>query len=188
MSNKIRTRLEEQKLKLNDWDGFREELDAGGDRSFVILCGSRIDAYIDELLRKVLVDDPSEVLELLRGPLGTAGAKARTLYCLGALSPSEYRNLNILRKIRNKFAHELHGLSLESPEIVDLCSRLEIPLEAHEGAIYDSKGRLMLALITLDISLPLRLQLISHASVRPERTWEEEMEEISRKGRWAEDS
>ena len=183
MINKNRLQRERRNAKMLDFDGLKNELDAGSDRNTVILCGALLEAHIDELLRTTLIDDENEVEELIKpvGPLGSFGAKIRTLYCLGILSKSEFHNLKLIAKIRNKFAHELHGLSFETPEITDLCARLGVSLNPPRNRESSSENHFLLVVISFQIGLPLRLELITKANVRPESTWEDDMDELSKR-------
>ena len=187
MKNRGRKKLEERRRKIRDFDGFRVELDAGNDRVTAILWGARLEALLDELLRKACIGEENDVDALLEpeGPLGSFSAKIRALYCFGILSKSEFRNLVRIKNIRNLFAHELHGLSFETPKIAEICSNLEI-----EGTTpHDSRPEnlFLLTVILFDVGLPLRLMLIPTPTIRPERTWEDDMEEVSRTGDWVDD-
>ena len=45
---------------------------------------------------------------------------------MGLISESMFHDLNIIRKIRNKFAHQMHGYSFDEPEIVSWCNSLKL--------------------------------------------------------------
>jgi DNA-binding MltR family transcriptional regulator len=45
---------------------------------------------------------------------------------MGLISESVYHDLNVIRKIRNKFAHEMQGYTFNEPEIVDWCKTLKL--------------------------------------------------------------
>lgn len=86
------------------------------DRSCVIVAA----AYIDELLGyifKLFLSSPSsekEDKELFSGygPLSTFSSKIVLSYRLGLISNYEYKTLQIIRKIRNSFAHDISKDSL----------------------------------------------------------------------------
>jgi DNA-binding MltR family transcriptional regulator len=45
---------------------------------------------------------------------------------MGLISESMFHDLNIMRKIRNKFAHQMHGYTFDEPAIVSWCNSLKL--------------------------------------------------------------
>jgi DNA-binding MltR family transcriptional regulator len=86
-----------------------------------------------------MVDDTKKVYELLgdvdgsEAPLSNFSARIKTAYCLGLITKKEYDDLNLIRKIRNKFAHRLHGYSFDHKEIIDWCNSLKTPIMFKEA-------------------------------------------------------
>jgi len=118
--------------KLDDWNGFYEELQSESPRAAVIVAAAFLDAQLRELLAAFCIEDSKEVSELLGGedkpdrPLSTFSSRIRAAYCLGLISKKLKDDLNTIRKIRNKFAHQLHGYSFDEPKIVSWCNSLEL--------------------------------------------------------------
>lgn len=86
---------------------------------------------IGELLGKTLeqyLTDHKDVKGLLHGgvsaPLGTLSARILMSFGLRLIDEKEYRNLQIIRRIRNHFAHNLHA-SFDDPKVVNLCKQLD---------------------------------------------------------------
>ena len=111
--------------QVDDLSGFLTEFDneddtKGRDRSNVLIGATLLDEYLRRLIAAILIDTTKskkvkEVVNKLfefNGSFGTFGARIKGAYCLGLISQDEYHNLEIIREIRNEFAHELHGLSL----------------------------------------------------------------------------
>jgi DNA-binding MltR family transcriptional regulator len=115
------------------WEGFEEEFREEGDRAAVIIGAAFLDEYLRQLIASFLIDEENEVNELLGSekhlmrPLGSFSVRIRTAYCLGLISKHEYHDLKIIRDMRNKFAHKMHGLSLADQEIREKCSKLVYP-------------------------------------------------------------
>lgn len=95
----------------------QDELEkSSSDRSCVIVAA----AYIDELLGyifKLFLVSPSSEKEDKKlfsgyGPLSTFSSKIVLSYRLGLISNYEYKTLQIIRKIRNSFAHDISKDSL----------------------------------------------------------------------------
>ena len=58
-------------------------------------------------------------------PLGTFSARIAACLALGLITSSEKQDLNIIRGIRNEFAHREHGLNFSDGKIAGLCSSLK---------------------------------------------------------------
>lgn len=126
-SDKVAEQLESIE-RAHDWFGLTKESWADSDRGCALMLGAFLDAHLEKLLRSVFVQRKSIVDPLFQyqGPLSTFSAKIRVAYCLRLIHEHEYRDLGRILKIRNRFAHELHGVSFaRDPEIAKLCEGLE---------------------------------------------------------------
>lgn len=105
-----------------------KELDQESDRALAVLMAAYLDVLLGDLLISRMAVPPAEAVKLLMGgetaPLSSFSSKIRMAYCLGVLSEDERADLELIRKIRNKFAHDLAGLSFETQPIVDHCRHL----------------------------------------------------------------
>jgi mannitol operon repressor len=112
---------------LHEFFPFLHDLSFESDRGQVLLCC----AYLDDLLRdtlKAFFIEGSEADRLLEGfnaPIGTFSARVTTAYCCGLISELEHRELTILRKIRNEFAHSKTA-AFSDKKISDLCANLAL--------------------------------------------------------------
>ena len=122
-------------IKIADLQGFAAEFQNEGDRAAAILAAALLDERLRQLLTAYLIDDSKEVALLLdqEQPLGSFGARMRAAYCLGLLDKDLYGLLSNIKKIRNAFAHQLHGLTFESPGIARDCKVLREILRFPEG-------------------------------------------------------
>jgi len=111
---------------LTDWDGFFKELQNESPRAAVIIASAFLDAQLREILLNSFVDDEKVSEELLDSDLFAFSSRIKIAYCLGLISESIYHDLNIIRKIRNKFAHQMHGYTFDEPEIVRWCDSLKV--------------------------------------------------------------
>jgi hypothetical protein len=92
------------------------EFEKESDRAAVIVSASIFDDALSNLLRQHLVPNPASVDELFDGsnaPLGSFSAKIALAHRIGLISGSFARNLHLIRRIRNEFAHNIHGGSFE---------------------------------------------------------------------------
>lgn len=111
-----------------------EEINVKSDRALVITIGSILDTQLESLLKSFLIKDNKRDEKLFNNnsPLSNFSSKISMCYYLGIISKYEYEALEIIRKIRNIFAHEIEIKKLEdSQSIRDLCKILNIPEEIY---------------------------------------------------------
>jgi DNA-binding MltR family transcriptional regulator len=105
---------------------FRESLTPETDRG----CGVAAPAFIDEelkfLLQSVLADDDKLIEQAFSqsGPLASFSARIDFGFLMGLLSRVAWRDLHIIRKVRNDFAHSAKPLSFDDDAIRSRCSEL----------------------------------------------------------------
>jgi hypothetical protein len=93
------------------------EFGNASDRALAIVAASVVEELLLGLLRGRLVPNDSSQDTLFDGPnapLGTFSAKIDLAYRVGAISHRLARDCHLIRKIRNRFAHELEGGSFET--------------------------------------------------------------------------
>lgn len=107
-----------------------KEIENQSDRALVLLCAAIIDEQLEFILKTFLIED-NQIQERIfdnNAPLSTFSAKNNFCYYLGLISKHEYNTINTIRKIRNKFAHEiLINTFDDDASIKGLCSNLSIP-------------------------------------------------------------
>ena len=108
-----------------------EEFELESDRGVGLISAAFLDGLLASMLEALLVDDRQIVERLLGdyGALGSSSARADLAYCLGLLSRDEWHDLGVIRKIRNRFAHEHSGLSFDDSRIADQCRALKVSSE-----------------------------------------------------------
>ncbi len=86
-------------------------------RGAVLVGVARVDAGLEHLLQSLMTPAPAKVdgLFLPDRPLGSLGAKVGIASRLGLIDASVERALNVLRKLRNAFAHSAESASLNDP-------------------------------------------------------------------------
>jgi DNA-binding MltR family transcriptional regulator len=120
----------ERKRKAEDLSGFLREFKGESDRGCALLGAALLEEYLRQLLKVFMVNESSEVEELIseqNSPLGSFYARTRAAFCLGLISPGTRSDLDIIRRVRNEFAHGLHGLSFDDTSISDRCKNLKYP-------------------------------------------------------------
>ena len=121
----------EEKVDITKWMKIvDEEINVKSDRALVITIGSILDTQLESLLKSFLIKNNKRDEKLFNNnsPLSNFSSKISMCYYLGIISKYEYEALEIIRKIRNIFAHEIEIKKLEdSQSIRDLCKILNIP-------------------------------------------------------------
>ena len=147
-----------------DWKGFFLKFQKESPRAAAILGVAFLDVQLRQLISNLLIDETNVVDELLGNdkkidrPLSSFSSRIRAAYCLGLISKDEYEDLNIIRKIRNRFAHRLHDLSFDDHEIVSWCKTLRIPKELLKAVDWPQspKNLFLVCVSTLATRIPLR--------------------------------
>jgi DNA-binding MltR family transcriptional regulator len=83
------------------------------------------------LVRANLVNDAkacNEVLDNPNGALSTFSSRIEFAYLLGRIGPAARRELHLIRKIRNEFAHDYRPLGFADAVIADRCQELRAHL------------------------------------------------------------
>src|SRR5690348_9432004 len=114
-----------EQFKQEDFEQFYNEFQGESDRACAILGAVILDEQLRALLEAFCIDDSGAVAKLFKGPaapLATFSSRTSAAYALGLVPRSERRDLDLIRHIRNAFAHQLHGLSFESDEIKSRCT------------------------------------------------------------------
>ena len=112
-------------------DSFIKGLTNERDRATVILVAAKLDLILFQILQKHFIPVPGSKDELLEidGPLGNFGPKINMAYRLGLIDASFSHSLHLIRRIRNSFAHEVEGCTLNSGAHRDRVRELISPVE-----------------------------------------------------------
>jgi hypothetical protein len=116
------------------WESFTafvNEFKDESDRAAVILGAAKLDALLAQILDRHLLPCLGNNDELLDGdsPLSTFSARINICYRLGLITPEYAKSLHLVRRIRNSFAHEISGVSLQTGSHSDRLKSLIVPLQ-----------------------------------------------------------
>ncbi|QJW84916.1 hypothetical protein HK414_19020 [Ramlibacter terrae] len=64
------------------------------------------------------------MIEGFNAPLGTLGSRIKAVHAFGLVTEEQFRDMEILRKVRNQFAHNWEGVSLDRNDIQALIGQL----------------------------------------------------------------
>jgi len=110
------------------YDILRKEFASETDRAAVIVAASMLDELLRTALIAKLVPVSSSTDELFDGanaPLGTLSSRIEASYRLGMISVKFARDLHLIRRIRNDFAHNIHGCSFDDTRVRSRVTELD---------------------------------------------------------------
>lgn len=115
-------------VEISTFQNLTEELEGESDRALAVLAAAYLDFLLGEILILQMKVSEKKARELLlngeSGVISTFSAKIRLAYCLGLISDSQKKDLNIIRGIRNGFAHKF-DMSFSESVIADKCRELD---------------------------------------------------------------
>ena len=105
---------------------FRKTLNSETDRGCALMAAAFIDEKLGELLKAHLVDDSKIIKRMFdfNGPFGTFSSRIDSVYALGLLPGNVHKDIHLLRKIRNDFAHVSKPITFEEEPISSRCREL----------------------------------------------------------------
>ena len=97
-------------------------------RGAAILIAANVELALDMALRTYLNSDRLNLVFGLNKALGSFANKTAMAYALGMFNDEMYANLELIRDIRNTFAHSQCPITFETPQVSDACDCLVPPV------------------------------------------------------------
>ena len=111
------------------WDKhLKRELANESDRACVIIAAAVLDSALMTLLKSHLIPVGTREDHLFDGanaPLSTFSARIEMSHRLGLMDANLARSLNLIRRIRNDFAHDVAGCSFEQSRVMNRMTELK---------------------------------------------------------------
>ncbi len=148
--------------QLEDVSGWMAEFQNETDRGAALLGAAFLDEQLKEVLRQFLVPAPRAIEKLLGvdRPLGTFSSRILATYLLGLITREWYADIDLVRKIRNHFAHHLHGTTFADQKVAGWCSSLMAPNRLDLEYRLTSRDRFVLTSIHMSIWLNMQAMSI----------------------------
>lgn len=133
MSEKIQDYVVAQTQKVVQ---FRQALTSESDRGCALFAAGYLDVCFSDLLYISLVKNKNIDKDLFEGtaPLSNFSSRIKLAYYLGLISRNCRRDLDIIRGIRNDFAHKPEIISFETQSIRDRCKNLSFTYHKKDAA------------------------------------------------------
>jgi DNA-binding MltR family transcriptional regulator len=105
------------------------QIGENSDRGVAIIAAAILEERLNDAIKRRWVDSPTAVQRMLQvdggGPLGSFGPKIDLVYLMGLISADGHKDMKIIKKIRNKFAHYIDVDTFETPTIKNWCFDLK---------------------------------------------------------------
>lgn len=117
-------------LTLGEWNEMVETFHKESDRGAAILSGSFAEHALG-LYLKHRIQDKKVADELFNamGPLSSFSQRVTIAYAFNLIPHSNYKDFEIIRKVRNHFAHHPLDTTFTTPEIQKMCTSLSMYAE-----------------------------------------------------------
>jgi len=118
---------------VEEFANFVAEFKDESDRAIVVLTAARLDLLLMSVLQKHLRPSPAKTDDFFenQGPGATLSGKIMLANRLGLIDDDFARALNLVRRIRNDFAHETSACSLEQGGHLHRVRALAAPYQKH---------------------------------------------------------
>ena len=106
----------------------KDEMEGLSHRAAAVAGGAFVEEHLTYVLRSRMVPD-EKVIEERFAPgraFGDFGAKVDLAYLIGVYSKQAHKELTIIRRIRNDFAHQLEVNSFDRDDMRDRCQNLAL--------------------------------------------------------------
>ncbi len=105
---------------------FLSEFNKESDRGAALNAAAVLDDWLGNILGEFFADNRSgkDLISGFNAPLGTFAAKVTAAHALGLIQDNEFREITLIRKIRNEFGHSWRGVSFESDKVAHLVNQL----------------------------------------------------------------
>lgn len=96
------------------------------DHSMVLSLATFIEDTLGRLLLAYFRDCKAtrELISGFNAPIGTLSSRIKAVYAFGLATEDQFKDMEILRKVRNRYAHNWEGVSLEQNDIRAMIGQL----------------------------------------------------------------
>ncbi|SYZ53810.1 hypothetical protein CPBF367_18870 [Xanthomonas arboricola pv. juglandis] len=153
--------LTETHPHLNGFINFLADFNKETERGAALAAAAMLDELLSRVIESFLIQNKGSkaLLDGFNAPLGAFSARIAAAFALGLISEAEHRECDLIRKVRNAFAHEIK-VSFNAEKVVSLCAHLQFAAKSY--------GNVMLVLA---VSSPRRRSHLSLISPIDRTTW-----------------
>ena len=154
--------FEEKYPHMKKFHRFLPEFNKESDRGMVLISVSYLDQLMAEILKSYFIEGKvsAALVDGFNAPLGSFSARTAAAYSLGLISKPEFSEANLLRKVRNCFAHDIH-VTFDDSSIIDLCKKLTYSAKDYGTVIVSPRGLFSSSAVCLILNLTNRAFYVS---------------------------
>ena len=132
------------------------------DRGAALVAASMLDERLEEILHSFFVETTAsrDLLAGFNAPLGTFSSRASASFALGLIQENEFKEITLIRKIRNEFGHGWEPMSFSSERIAALTRQLPWGHPPEYEAESTLRERFNAAVAMLLVGLMWRVRLV----------------------------
>lgn len=146
---------------LEDFLPYLDELNKESPRGKVLISTGYLEQMLKDILVSFLMEDKvvDDLFEGGNAPLGTFSARAKLSYTLGLISEAEFHDIDLIRRIRNDFAHDMKA-SFDNDGVKNRCGLLKHKVPDDKGKVL-AEGQFTSAASGLLLNLVNRAAYVS---------------------------
>jgi hypothetical protein len=118
-------------LTYQDLPAIEAELYGANDRARAVMLGAvtetALTIFVKHATRPTFNRDDNRLLFDFNGPLGTFSAKILVAYAFNLFGPDTRHDLDLIRLLRNQFAHSRKSFNFEMAPVANVCAHLKAP-------------------------------------------------------------
>ncbi|WP_082817928.1 MltR family transcriptional regulator [Variovorax boronicumulans] len=121
-----------------------------------VLC---LASFAEEALGRLLLGylretkQAKELVEGFNAPLGTLATRIKAAFTMGLINREQFEDLEILRRVRNAFAHNWEDVTLQRGDLKSIVGQLHGYTFDNQKVTGDEKSRLTTAISTILVEL-----------------------------------
>jgi hypothetical protein len=112
-------------------EAIERELYGASDRAAAVMLGSMVETSLRRLLTTLFRNDLNSIDQKrifeFEGALGSFASKIVLAYALKLIGPISRADLDLIRFLRNEFAHSRMSYKFTTPEVKAVCDHLQMP-------------------------------------------------------------
>jgi hypothetical protein len=147
------------------------------DRGAALVGAAMIESRLERLLDLTLINNSSKK-DVFEGPnsvLGNFSSKIKMSHLLGYITDKEAREINLIRKIRNEFAHNLEEIKFNTQPVSDYCMQLEADTPGDFKKDKNHRGLFINSVALVSLALWYRPEYVLKKNKLVITSWENEL-------------
>lgn len=148
---------------LKDFSEFLTEFNKETERGAALAAAAFLDDLLGRVISNFLISNDSghALMDGFNAPFGTLSARIAACHAMGLISDIEFRECEIVRKVRNEFAHKVK-MSFENDRVKSLCALMKGSVPGEKKA----RGQFTSAAVILILNLTNRPHYVAQRSLK----------------------